>query len=104
MSTPNTAPTPGTWKRGIQSDTVISDVFPDDYEKIRALSDASYYGGYLICESIGNKIDRDLIAAAKLMYEDLVLVFNYLNEKRLSEYGKLIYEKISETIKIASGK
>jgi hypothetical protein len=57
--------TPGTWKLGRNSDTVITDhpvnFFPEETEK--------HYGGHPIAESISTDADRHLISAAPDLLE-----------------------------------
>lgn len=62
--------TNGKWKVGKNEMTVISDSsnnIPTD----RGHGDVFYYGGYLIAESIYNKEDAKLIAAAPMLLEAL---------------------------------
>ncbi len=67
--------TGGNWKPGKQLGTVVSDIVVNKGEKFDHY-DSEYYGGYLICESIGLHADRDLIAAAPKMLEFIVNLEN----------------------------
>lgn len=60
-----------TWKKGKQSSVVVSDIkiqntnFPSPPNARESDdSDIEYYGGYLVCESIGNNQHVKLIASA----------------------------------------
>lgn len=56
--------TPGNWKIGIPG-TVVSDASPADYPAESGHADVTYYGGFLLCESVGNNTDARLFADSK---------------------------------------
>lgn len=67
------------WKVGIASSTVVSDTkikntnFPSPPNREESDEDEiEFYGGYLICESVGNVETAKLIAAAPEMFEALI--------------------------------
>lgn len=97
------------WKIGNLSSTVVSDEvvintnFPSPPSPpFSPAEDVEYYGGYLVCESIGNSNHASLIAAAPDMYEALKMV----KEK----YGKVAnfwshdLQQIREAIAKAEGR
>lgn len=66
------------WKIGNHSSTVVSDGkiqntnFPVPPNRTESDdSDVEYYGGFLICESVGNKETAKLIAASPKLYRSL---------------------------------
>lgn len=68
----------GNWKIGKYRSTVVSDKkvvnknFPVPPNRSESTDEEiEYYGGYLVCESIGNEKFSKLIAAAPKMYEVL---------------------------------
>lgn len=56
--------TPGNWKT-IKAGEVISDQAPAGYNKESGHADVTYYGGYLLAESVGNPTDAKLFAQSK---------------------------------------
>ena len=75
--------TKGEWKIGRQG-TVVSDTIPENHSN-SGHTDVEYYGGYLIAESIVNKADAKLIAAAPDMYNALEHITEYWNRDRNDE-------------------
>lgn len=68
-----------TWKVGNHSSTVVSDTkinnsnFPVPPNKEESTDEEiEFYGGYLVCESIGNVETANLIAAAPKMLQDRI--------------------------------
>ena len=79
------------WKIGNLQSTVVSnkkqknEFFPVQLNPSESKDEeVEYYGGYLVCESIGNSKARNLISAAPEMLEMLMKV----NDKLLSFGGK----------------
>ena len=71
------------WSVGKHSSTVISDTkqkntnFPCPPNKVESDdSDIEYYGGYLVCESVANKTNAKLIAAAPELLEALTTILS----------------------------
>lgn len=58
----------GKWSVGIPG-TVVTDIIPENYPAANGHDDISYYGGFLLAESIGNPDDGRLFAAAKDLLE-----------------------------------
>lgn len=100
--------TKGNWKIGNYTSTVVSDErvknsnFPtppnpeystDEYK--------DEYGGYLICESIGNKGDAQLIAAARDLLEAALSALNYIKKTGITYDNADIYNMIDTAIKKA---
>jgi len=94
------------WKIGDHSSTVVSDtvvkntnfpVPPNPEDSSR--SDIEYYGGHLICESIGNRQHAHLISAAPDMLEVLKSLENDDNS-----IPDAIWEMRNKAIAKAEGK
>lgn len=82
------------WKVGKHKWCVVSDVkqkntnFPTPPNKEESDdSDIEYYGGYLVCESVGNENAGKLIAAAPDLLEALIQLKNKYGE--YSDIGKI---------------
>lgn len=59
----------------ISTEKVLNNNFPSPpNSKESREEEIGYYGGYLICESIGNDSDAKLIAGARRMFDTCVLV------------------------------
>lgn len=74
--------TPGTWKVGNHG-SVVSDVIRDSDENVVA-----FYGGEIICESIQNVGDANLIAAAPDLFEalnEIATSMPHLEDDRMEE-------------------
>jgi hypothetical protein len=65
--------TKGEWKQGNHISHIVSDVKPKrpTYSDKDYQSEKDFYGGYIVCESISNKEDSKLIAAAPDLLEAL---------------------------------
>ncbi len=61
----NTKYTPGPWKLGKATDSIITDPTPDTRADL-----IEWYGGDVVAETVGRN-DRDLISAAPELYESL---------------------------------
>jgi hypothetical protein len=55
------------WKKGKQSDCIVSNVKKNLLDDNKGHNDTGYYGGYLVCESIAVQEHKDLIASAPEM-------------------------------------
>jgi len=93
------------WEIGKLNSTIVSDKvvintnFPSPPNPpFSHAEDKEYYGGYLICESIGNKQHANLISAAPDMYEALKNIEN--DDNRIPQ---TIWDMIQNAIKKAEG-
>lgn len=71
------------WKKGKHQSQVVIDTpitnenFPLSVNlRVSHKSEVDYYGGYLVCESIGNIKHQNLIASAPDLLEALKLIYN----------------------------
>jgi hypothetical protein len=113
--TAETRPTPGPWRKGISSASVVSDTQPTyrkehpshygygSFEEANA-AEVKAYGGYLIAESICPE-NQDVIAAALELYEvlrrrvmlvDLLALNALANEAGTSLNEPSIFDQIVE--------
>ena len=85
------------WKIGnypwcVVSDTVVKNtnfpVPPNPSETSEDDESFEYYGGHLICESIGNKDHAKLIAAAPDLLESIKYYFSVLQEAQGENWNK----------------
>lgn len=82
------------WKKGKHPSQVVSNIpivntnFPIEVNcGISSDSDIEYYGGYLVCESIGNSKHQDLIASAPEMKSMLRTFINAIEGGTIDEQG-----------------
>lgn len=99
------------WKVGNHHSTVVSDTkirntnFPSPPNQRESGDDEpEYYGGYLICESIGNTETANLIASAPELLKALHLVQNHLLKKGIDYHSVDIWNVVDGAIKKALGK
>lgn len=74
----------GKWQIGNISSTVISDI-PFKNKYLQDSEDIHYYGGHLVCESIGNIHNARLIAAAPILLEALQAVYDTFTFKKYND-------------------
>jgi len=95
--------TVGTWPSTVVSTEKVTNTnFPSPPNPPESRDeDVSYYGGHLVCESIGNIEDSKLIAAAPNMLKTLQDVREWLLEQDEKKHGSHI-RLIDESIKKAT--
>jgi nitrous oxide reductase accessory protein NosL len=104
----------GKWTVGKQLSTVVSDTkvrntnfpTPPNPEESRD-EEIGYYGGYLVCESIGNPGNAKLIAAAPEMFDTLKSIVDYWNapqegKKSMNDHMDHIFKLADIAIKKAT--
>lgn len=86
--------TPGKWKLGIISDTIVTDILPNT-----SITEIHHYGGGVIAETVSQR-DRHLISAAPEMYFALCEVMKYHNDEthRLD-----VWELVEKALEKAKG-
>lgn len=97
------------WKIGKYPSVIISDTKIQNENFPRLLtpaespdSDIENYGGYMVCESIGNKQHAHLISAAPEMYETLKMVLEKYRDK--ANFWNTDLTKIYEALAKAEGR
>ena len=85
------------WKKGKQGGTVITDSM-EGYPRLIEEDVNEYYGGNLVCESIGRSKDVALISAAPDMLEALQNLENDDNS-----IPEKIWRKVQDAITKATG-
>ena len=95
-----------TWKVGTHPSTVVSDKkiqntnFPSPPNSRESEDDETeYYGGYLICESVGNSQIAKLIAAAPAMKYALLEARKEMQTKGITTDNADLYNIIDLAIK-----
>lgn len=80
------------WKVGNHPSTIVSDTkvqntnFPTPPNKTESDdADVEHYGGYLVCESIGNHQHANLIAAAPELLQQLKMMFDKFQSQMWSD-------------------
>lgn len=86
--------TPGKWKLGKTSDSIVTDILPDT-----GINEIHYYGGAVVAETVSAG-DRHLISAAPEMYFALCEVMKYHKD----EIHRLdVWELVERAIEKAKG-
>ncbi|MBN1404169.1 MAG: hypothetical protein JW942_06875 [Opitutales bacterium] len=91
--------TPGPWRSGNTSDTVVCDTMPAG--ALQGSDAVDYYGGYLICESVAT-CNRNIIAAAPDMLAALRAVDLWIAHHD-GEIPSRILDQVSDAIVKAEG-
>lgn len=98
--------TKGEWSIGKHPSTVVSNMtvkntnFPTPPNKeYSGREDIEYYGGYLICESIGNKEDAQLIATAPELLEVLQSIIKYWSTPQNNKLS--LNDHVEHSLKLA---
>lgn len=101
--------TQGPWRIGKHPQYIVSDAkvintnFPSPPNQ--AISDdkeTEYYGGYMICESVGNSSDAKLIAAAPELLGALILARKQMLKGGITVDNADAYNTIDKAIKKAT--
>lgn len=99
------------WKVGNHLSEVVSDTkvkntnYPSPPNPKESTDDEiKHYGGYLVCESIGNVENANLIASAPELLKALQLVQNHLLKKGIDYHSVDIWDVVDGAIKKALGK
>lgn len=73
--------TPGPWRIGNITGTVVADHSIPTDGRVTGHNDTDYYGGHLIAESIWRREDSELIAAAPELLEVVVEFIKYFDDE-----------------------
>lgn len=88
--------TPGPWFPSRQRDGVCAIINPRTVKD--APSTIRYYGGHLVCESMGNRGDKAIVCTAPDMYEILRDLHDWLGQSAIGPQALRFHERITELL------